>query len=99
MKAPITDSADAKIVDHFVLTDSGSGLVLAQQHYRIKLDDGQLIEGISNEHGETSLVLAERMQAAEIYVLRKDGSVMAMYRPMLTRTTDTAFKSQGSDQA
>ncbi|WP_321961457.1 type VI secretion system Vgr family protein [Paraburkholderia sp. J7] len=94
--APITDISEAKVVDHFVLPDNGSGLTLAQQRYRIKLHDGQLIEGTSNEHGETSLVMSQSMQIAEIRLLRKDGSVMAIYQPMLTRTTDTAFKSQGS---
>ncbi|MFX1767015.1 hypothetical protein PWP93_31415 [Paraburkholderia sp. A1RI-2L] len=63
---------------------------------RIRLDDGQLVEGVSSEHGETSLVLSQDMQVAEVHLLRNDGSVIATYQPMLTRVTDTAFKSQGS---
>ncbi|MBN3854979.1 type VI secretion system tip protein VgrG [Paraburkholderia sp. Ac-20340] len=97
-KTPITDIADAKVVEHFLLPDGGCGLSTAEQAYRIKLNDGTLIEGTSTAHGETSLVMSESMQIAEVQLLRVDGSVMALYRPILTRTTDTAFISPGSSE-
>ncbi|WP_421046994.1 DUF2345 domain-containing protein [Paraburkholderia sp. A1RI-2L] len=99
VKTPITNIADAKIVDHYVLPDDGSGLPIAHQRYRITLQDGQLIEGTSREKGETSLVLGDEMQIAEIELLRKDGSLLSAYRPMLAKTVKTAFNSSGSTQS
>ncbi|WP_322048850.1 type VI secretion system Vgr family protein [Paraburkholderia sp. J67] len=98
VKAPITDIGEAKVVDRYVLPDDGSGLVMAQQRYRIKLQDGQVIEGISNVHGQTSLVMSDSIQIAELQLLRKDGTVRGIYRPGLTRAVGIAFKSSGSDQ-
>ncbi|WP_116614464.1 type VI secretion system Vgr family protein [Paraburkholderia unamae] len=99
VKTPITDIADAKVVDHYVLPDSGSGLAMSSQRYRIRLDDGQLIEGVSSERGETSLVMSQVMQIAEIKLLRNDGSVMSIFRPMLTKDAETANKSSGTENA
>ncbi|MBN3856842.1 type VI secretion system tip protein VgrG [Paraburkholderia sp. Ac-20340] len=90
-RAAMTSIHDAKVVDHYRLPDSGSGLLISNQRYRIKLGDGQVIEGISDDHGETSLVLSDSMQIAEVEYLRKDGSAMAIHYPMLVRTTESAF--------
>ncbi|TDG20265.1 DUF2345 domain-containing protein, partial [Paraburkholderia silviterrae] len=99
VQSPITDIGKAKVVDHYVLPDDGSGFAMAQQRYRIKLDDGQLIEGISGAHGETSLAMGQRMQIAELQLLRPDGTVFANHQPMLTKAVDSAFNSQGDMQA
>ncbi len=89
--APITDITQAKFVEHYILPDNGSGLAMAQQRYRIKMNDGQLIEGISNERAETSLTMSQSMQMVEIQILRKDGSVMALHRPMITKATSPSI--------
>ncbi|MFM0366744.1 DUF2345 domain-containing protein [Paraburkholderia sediminicola] len=64
VRSPLTDTSQAKVAEHFVLVEHGSGLRLPNQHYRITLSSGQVIEGTSNELGETELVLAEAMQIA-----------------------------------
>jgi hypothetical protein len=69
---------------------------MAHQSYRIRLHDGQVIEGTSNARGETSLVMSMHVQIAEVEFLRADGSLMSLVRPMLARTTDSRLVSRGA---
>lgn len=96
VKAPMQDIVDAKVADLYVLPESGAGMVMAHQSYRIRLHDGQVIEGTSNARGETSLVMSMHMQIAEVEFLRADGSLMSLVRPMLARTTDSRLVSRGA---
>jgi type VI secretion system secreted protein VgrG len=84
VKQTLTDVANAKVAEHFVLSDSGSGMALSQQRYRIALDDGQVIEGETNEHGETALVLTESIQSGRVALLRSDGSVLSSSHAVFT---------------
>jgi len=94
---PMTNVAQAKVAEHFVLTDERMGLALPHQRYRITLTDGQVIEGTSNQRGETSLTMSKRMQIATLQLLRNDGSVSSLYRPILTRDAKATFDSAHGD--
>src|SRR6201999_749996 len=90
VKLPLADIRQAKVAEHFVLMEHGSGLRLPGQRYRIALADGQLIDGTTNELGETALVLSESMQMATLAFLRNDGTdnPIAVHTPMLIRGVD-----------
>ncbi|SMG54809.1 DUF2345 domain-containing protein, partial [Paraburkholderia susongensis] len=95
---PMTDIAQARVAEHFVLTDEGMGLALPQQRYRITLNDGQVIEGTSNQQGETSLAMSKQMQIATLALLRSDGSVLSLYQPILTQDAKATFHLAQEDQ-
>ncbi|WP_063803160.1 type VI secretion system Vgr family protein [Burkholderia ubonensis] len=97
VNVPLTEIQDAKVAEHFVLPDNGSGIAMARQRYRITLDDGQVIEGTSTEHGETSLVASKSMQIAKLVLLRDDGTACSIFRPALTRDARAGFVD-GEDQ-
>ncbi|WP_059988209.1 type VI secretion system Vgr family protein [Burkholderia ubonensis] len=94
---PLTEIHDARVAEHFVLPDNGSGIAMAQQRYRITLDDGQVIEGTSTEHGETSLIASKSMQIAKLVLLRDDGTACSIFHPALTRDAKARFEN-GEDQ-
>ncbi|MDN7820982.1 DUF2345 domain-containing protein, partial [Burkholderia vietnamiensis] len=98
VKMPLTDIKDAKVAEHFVLPDGGSGIAMAEQRYRITLDDGQVIEGISNEHGETSLVASKSFKIAKLALLREDGTVHSIFRAGITRDANSSFGAKGDQQ-
>ncbi|MDB5834147.1 MAG: type secretion protein ImpA, partial [Caballeronia sp.] len=90
VKLPLTDISQAKVAEHFVLMEHGSGLRLPGQRYRITLAAGQLIDGTTNALGETALVLSESVQIAALTFLRNDGTdnAIAIHTPMLTKSAD-----------
>ncbi|WP_185633682.1 DUF2345 domain-containing protein, partial [Burkholderia stagnalis] len=56
VRLPVTPDNPGKYAAHFVLMEHDSGFALPQQPYRITLDNGRVIEGVSNDRGETALV-------------------------------------------
>jgi type VI secretion system secreted protein VgrG len=96
VKLPLTDISQAKVAEHFVLMEHGSGLRLPGQRYRITLADGQLIDGTTNALGETALVLSESMQMATLAFLRNDGTdnAIAIHTPMLMKSADAAYEGE-----
>jgi len=99
VKMPLTDIKDAKVAEHFVLVEGGSGWVMPNLRYRITLSDGQVVEGISSATGETSLVMGESMQIAMVELMRKDGSIISTHRTAVTRDAKATFDSSRSDRA
>ncbi len=95
----VEDAGRAAVAEHFVLADDGSGLAMAHQRYRITLDDGKVIEGVSNEYGETSLAMSERMQIAQLALLREDGSTAAIRGGMLIQSANRKGRLTREDQA
>ncbi|WP_260429422.1 DUF2345 domain-containing protein, partial [Burkholderia ubonensis] len=53
MRLPVTPDNPGQFAAHFVLMEHASGFALPQQPYRITLDNGRVIEGVSNARGET----------------------------------------------
>lgn len=81
----------AEQAEQFVLTEHQSGLRLADQRYRIRLSDGRVIEGKTNEHGETGLAAGTAFDTAEVEILRNadPDSVIAVQRQILLTRADT----------
>ncbi|KDR35402.1 type VI secretion system Vgr family protein [Caballeronia grimmiae] len=90
VKQPLTDVADAKVAEPFVLVDPVSGLGIPDQPYRITLDDGQVIAGKSDDKGATALVLSDSIQSAVVEILHNDGTgnPSSILTAMLTQPAD-----------
>lgn len=58
-----------KFVRQFVLRRAADHQPLARQKYRVTLEDGRVIEGVSNDAGETELAESDVMQNAQIELL------------------------------
>ncbi|WP_296228841.1 hypothetical protein [Ralstonia sp. UBA689] len=69
---------EATFVDQIVLVEGGSGWRLPHQRYRIKVDDGQVIEGKSNDLGETVVIRTDQPRSATLEMLRENGSLISV---------------------
>ena len=56
---PTFQQIDTHHDEKFILSDQLTGRPLAQRRYRIQLDDGRIVEGETNDKGETSLSKSE----------------------------------------
>ncbi|MDR3381318.1 type VI secretion system Vgr family protein, partial [Cupriavidus basilensis] len=83
---PLLPQGEAKVAEHFVLAELGTGLTLPDQPYRITLDDGRVIAGVTNARGETELATAAVAQVARLEFLSasEPGKVLTVHEPMLT---------------
>ncbi|MFD1560799.1 DUF2345 domain-containing protein, partial [Paraburkholderia silviterrae] len=52
---PATPENPGKLAAHHVLVENGGGFAVPNQPYRITLDDGQVIQGLTNELGELQM--------------------------------------------
>jgi type VI secretion system secreted protein VgrG len=57
--------------ERFVLARRGSGRPHAQQRYRIELDDGSVIEGVTDEQGRTALSQDMAMRIARLRIVKE----------------------------
>ena len=57
----VTQDNPGTLVAHHVLVDDVSGLMLPNQPYRLTLDDGQVIQGVTNDLGELELAASNTM--------------------------------------
>ncbi len=73
---------------HFVLADDAAGLRLPNQPYRITLDDGRVIEGTTNAHGETEPVRCQECQRAVIEILRATGEPLSVQERLIHHAAD-----------
>jgi type VI secretion system secreted protein VgrG len=53
---PVTQDNPGKLAAHHVLVESGGGFAVAGQPYRLTLDDGQIIQGVTSGLGELQMV-------------------------------------------
>ncbi|HKT98981.1 MAG TPA: type VI secretion system tip protein TssI/VgrG, partial [Paraburkholderia sp.] len=53
---PVTPEKPGKLAAHHVLVENGGGFAVPNQPYRLTLDDGQVIEGVTSELGELQMV-------------------------------------------
>lgn len=58
---PVTPERPGKLVAHPVLVEHGGGFALPDQPYRIQLDDGRIIKGVTNAHGELEKVTSNEV--------------------------------------
>ena len=61
-------SSSLKTDERFVLALRTTGAPLKSRHYRIALDDGQVIEGRTDEDGRTDLPQKDAMRVADIRI-------------------------------
>jgi len=60
--APMPNQLD----EHFVLSDSDTGLPLANRPYKLKTASGKVIEGVTDEHGKTKRAAAYTAEAVSV---------------------------------
>ncbi|MBB3259112.1 hypothetical protein F4827_003986 [Paraburkholderia bannensis] len=54
--SPVTPENPGKLAAHHVLLENQGGFAIANQPYRLALDNGQVIQGVTNVLGEMQLV-------------------------------------------
>ncbi|BAX63064.1 type VI secretion system Vgr family protein [Burkholderia stabilis] len=102
MRLPVTPDNPGQFAAHFVLMEDASGFALPQQPYRITLDNGRVIEGVSNERGETSLITDHDVAFGTVELLAASDSdkVIAVNHAAIVRdnTTPYAAKAPNADK-
>ncbi|WP_322101617.1 type VI secretion system Vgr family protein [Paraburkholderia sp. J41] len=53
---PVTQDQPGKLVAHHVLVEHDGGFAIANQPFRLTLDDGQVLSGVTNELGELPII-------------------------------------------
>jgi type VI secretion system secreted protein VgrG len=59
--------------ERFVLTDHITGRPVVKRAYRIRLADGQIVEGVTDEKGETSLSRQDVAQGLKLLLKKNEG--------------------------
>ncbi|KFG98553.1 type IV secretion protein Rhs [Burkholderia paludis] len=90
---PVTPENPGKFAAQFVLMEQESGFALPQQPYRITLDNGRVIEGTSNERGETSLITDHDVTfgTVELLAASDPGKVIAVNHAAIVRDNTTPY--------
>ncbi|WP_126284746.1 type VI secretion system Vgr family protein [Burkholderia stagnalis] len=90
---PVTPDNPGRFAAHFVLMEHDSGFALPNQPYRVTLDDGRVIEGVSNARGETALVTGHEVTFGTVEVLAasEPDKVIAVNRAAIMRDSTTPY--------
>ncbi|MGF6792339.1 type VI secretion system Vgr family protein [Paraburkholderia sp. 35.1] len=93
VNVPVTPGKPGKLAAHHVLIEHDTGFALPNQPYRITLDDGQVIQGVTNALGETSLVTSNLLAFAtvELFAASEPDKVIAVSRGAVIREADEPF--------
>ncbi|NHV26352.1 type VI secretion system tip protein VgrG [Burkholderia sp. D-99] len=93
MRLPVTPDNPGQFAAHFVLMEHASGFALPQQPYRITLDNGRVIEGVSNERGETSLITDHDVSfgTVELLAASDPDKVIAVNHAAVVRDDTTPY--------
>jgi type VI secretion system secreted protein VgrG len=93
---PVTPDKPGRLAAHYVLIEHDTGFALADQPYRITLDDGQVIRGVTNALGETSVVTSNTLGFAtvELFAASEPDKVIALSKGAVIRETDAAFTGE-----
>ncbi|MBX9902302.1 MAG: type VI secretion system tip protein VgrG [Burkholderiaceae bacterium] len=62
---------DESFDEHFVLKDP-LGIPMSRMKYRIKSNDGVLIEGVTDDHGRTSLFTSDKIEDIELLFIEEN---------------------------
>ena len=57
--------------ERFILARRGSGRPHVRQRYRIELDDGSVIEGVTDEQGRTALSQDQALRIARLRIVKE----------------------------
>ncbi|NUX53566.1 type VI secretion system tip protein VgrG [Paraburkholderia sp. JPY418] len=90
---PVTPESPGRLAAHHVLIEHDSGFALPNQPYRITLDDGRLIQGVTNALGEASLVTSNMLAFATVELLAasEPDKVIAVSRGAVIRAANESF--------
>ncbi|MBZ5792721.1 type VI secretion system tip protein VgrG [Burkholderia contaminans] len=102
MRLPVTPEHPGQYAAHFVLLEHDSGFALPNQPYRVTLDNGRVIEGVSNELGETDVVTSHDIAfgTVELLAASDPDKVIAVNRAAIVRdhTTPYTAKAPNADK-
>nr|WP_233836444.1 DUF2345 domain-containing protein [Paraburkholderia sp. ZP32-5] len=90
---PVTPEKPGRLAAHYVLVEHDTGFALAGQPYRITMDDGQVIRGVTNALGETRLVTSNLpgFATVELFAASDPDKVIALSKGAVIRETDEPF--------
>jgi len=96
MRLPVTPDNPGQYAAHFVLLEHDSGFALPNQPYRVTLDNGRVIEGVSNELGETEVVTSHDIAfgTVELLAASDPDKVIAVNRAAIVRDNTTPYTAQ-----
>jgi type VI secretion system secreted protein VgrG len=73
VQLPVTQENPGKLVAHHVLVEDVGGFTLPHQPYRLMLDDGQMIQGLTNEFGELQLATSNAVSFGVIELMSQSA--------------------------
>ncbi|KVT50062.1 type VI secretion system Vgr family protein [Burkholderia ubonensis] len=96
MRFPVTPDEPGQFAAQFVLMEHASGFALPNQPYRVTLDDGRVIEGVSNARGETDVVTGHEVTFGTVEVLAASDpdKVIAVNRAAIVRDNSTPYTAK-----
>ncbi|HDR9484042.1 TPA: type VI secretion system tip protein VgrG [Burkholderia aenigmatica] len=96
MRQPVTPEHPGQYAAHFVLLEHDSGFALPNQPYRVTLDNGRVIEGVSNELGETDVVTSHDIAfgTVELLAASDPDKVIAVNRAAVVRDNTTPYTAR-----
>ncbi|MBN3772430.1 type VI secretion system Vgr family protein [Burkholderia sp. Se-20378] len=96
MRLPVTPDNPGQYAAHFVLLEHDSGFALPNQPYRVTLDNGRVMEGVSNELGETDVVTSHDIAfgTVELLAASDPDKVIAVNRAAIVRENTTPYTAQ-----
>ncbi|HHL4081653.1 type VI secretion system Vgr family protein [Burkholderia sola] len=96
IRLPVTPENPGQFAAHFVLVEHGNGFALPNQPYRITLDNGRVIKGVSNDHGETEVVTDHEVTfgTVEILAASDPDKVIAVNRAAVVRDNTVPYTAK-----
>ncbi|KAB0643121.1 type VI secretion system Vgr family protein [Burkholderia latens] len=97
IRFPVTPDNPGRFAAHFVLLEHANGFALPNQPYRITLDNGRVIEGVSNDRGETKVVTDHEVAfgMVEILAASDPDKVIAVNRAAVVRDNTVPYTAKG----
>ncbi|RQR19288.1 type VI secretion system tip protein VgrG, partial [Burkholderia sp. Bp9143] len=96
MRLPVTPDNPGQYAAHFVLLEHDSGFALPNQPYRVTLDNGRVIEGVSNALGETDVVTSHDIAfgTVELLAASDPDKVIAVNRAAVVRDNKAPYTAR-----
>ncbi|WP_321842742.1 type VI secretion system Vgr family protein [Paraburkholderia bannensis] len=88
---PVTVDNPGKFAAHHVLVEEGDGFALPEQPYRLTLDDGQVISGVTNHLGELQPVTSNAVVFGMIELMAQSEPDNVIAMTHLTISRDAAL--------
>ncbi len=87
---PVTAESPGRLAAHHVLVENDGGFAVRNQPYRLTLDDGQVISGVTNDLGELQPVTSNGVAFGTIELMAQSdpASVIGITRVTISRDAD-----------